>query len=459
MTRSRAMPPSPSRRGALAAALLFAGLVGAAPSHANGRFPSAQFVTLGPGTSGDFIALRTTFGLVVSADAGRSWHWLCEDIFDYANLAAWDPRIAWGSQGVDGIPLLVGIPSGLMRTLDRCDAQRVPEMRMEFTGDVTTSADGQRVFWVASNGTGRNRIAVSDDGGRTFAFHGSGPEGLLFETIEATGPGARRVYLTGVTTDANRRVLFYRSDDGGQTLDEFPMDLHGGYDAWLSGVDPNNPDVVYVRSNLPKVNGASGGTLLLRSTDGGRRFTEVTRTRGPMMGFALSGDGRTVWVGGPDMDDRLLRSDDGGRSFQRISNVEVQCLRWHAGALYVCANNYAQGYALGRSTDSGRTITPVARFADIQGPPACPPSAVGQVFCRQRWPSVRDQINPETSMPPSMDGGVTTPPGPAPQGDCGCHAARSHSQWAWLWCFALVGVRKRRVAHANPRAVCKGLGG
>ena len=36
------------------------------PARANGRFPAAQYVVLGPGARGDHIALRTTFGLIVS---------------------------------------------------------------------------------------------------------------------------------------------------------------------------------------------------------------------------------------------------------------------------------------------------------------------------------------------------------------------------------------------------------
>ena len=224
-----------SRRGALpaTAAALALGML-TEPSLANGRFPAAQFVTVGPGEASDVIVLRTTFGLVVSVDAGRTWQWLCEDLFDYGQVTIWDPRLALGSRGMDGVPLLVGIPTGLMRTLDRCTATRVPEMAEEFTGDVTTSADGRRVFWVASNGTGRNRVAASMDGGRTFTFRGAGPEGLLFETIEVAGTDARRVYLTGVTSVGERRVLFYRSEDGGETLEELPIDLRGGVSAFLA---------------------------------------------------------------------------------------------------------------------------------------------------------------------------------------------------------------------------------
>jgi hypothetical protein len=424
------------------------------PSHANGRFPAAQFVMVGPGAASDVIVLRTTFGLVVSKDAGRTWQWLCEDLFDYGQVTIWDPRLALGSHGADGVPLLVGIPTGLMRTLDQCTATRVPEMGMEFTGDVTTSADGQRVFWVASNGTGRNRIAASNDGGRTFTFRGAGPEGLLFETIEVAGADARRVYLTGVTSIGERRVLFYRSDDGGDTLEELPIDLRGGVSAFLAAVDPTNADVAYVRAELPDRDGVPTGTVLLRTSDGGRHFDELTRTTGPMMGFALSGDGRTIWVGGPDENDRLKRSDDGGRSFRTVSTVPVQCLRWHAGVLYVCSNNYAQGYALGRSTDGGETVTAFARFSDIQGPPACATDAAQQLICRQRWNIVRPQINPDASVAPMRNdagGDAALSPPVTPPSDCACHATptRSRAGWALVVAFAAALRGRRRTRQRS----------
>jgi chemotaxis signal transduction protein len=41
-----------------------------------------------------------------------------------------------------------------------------------------------------------------------------------------------------------------RSDDGAASVERLPLDLQGGRDAYLAGVDATNPDVVYVRSSL-----------------------------------------------------------------------------------------------------------------------------------------------------------------------------------------------------------------
>ncbi len=409
-------------RSALTALTLLSALALPLASSANGRFPAAQFVTIGPGDRDDHLALRTTFGVIVSRDRGASWTWLCEEFFEYGTGTPWDPPVAWG--GADaGAPLFVGIPAGLTRTLDGCTAPRLAEAARDFTGDVTTSADGRTVLWVSSNGTGPNRVLRSTDGGATFVTGATIAPGTLPLTIEVAGDGARRVYVTAVTLVGDRAV-FLRSDDGGDHFTDVPLDLRGGRDAWLAGVDRTNPDVVYVRSSLPGDDaGVPGGTLLLRSTDGGAHFEELTRTQGSMLGFARSDDGRTLWVGGPDARDRLRRSTDGGRTFTRVSDVEVLCLRFHADALYVCAPYTTAGWALGRSSDGGEHITPLLRFDSLTGPPACPATATGAAFCAARWPAVRAMFQPfDAGAPdastPADARALTTQPTPS----CTCRA-------------------------------------
>jgi MYXO-CTERM domain-containing protein len=430
--------------GSLVAALTAA----SAEVRANGRFPAAQFVVVGPGAARDHLALRTTFGIVVSRDAGRTWQWLCEELFDYGGGAPWDPRIALSDVGNGAVGLFVGIPTGLMRTLDRCDAMRVPEMMREFTGDITTTADGRTVFWIASNGATPNRVFVSNDGGRSFVARGAVPVGVLPETIEVAESDARRVYVTGVRNDP-RAVVFLRSNDGGASFVELPIDTQGGVDAWLSGVDPTNPDVFYVRSQVPDPEGAAlSSTVLLRSRDGGRSFSLLTRTRGPMLGFALSGDGRTVWTGGPDLADGLRRSVDGA-PFEAISSIRTLCLRWHAGSLYVCAPYTTEGFALARSDDGGRTVTPLLNFTALRGPPStCASSTFAATLCAQRWPVVRASLG----NLPTSDGGLasdaSTSPPATPRG-CGCGTVSPRRADTWPAGLALLALglvwRRRRV--------------
>ena len=59
---------------AVAALLL---VVPAREARANGRFPAANQLAHSP-TDPKLFVLRTTFGILVSHDAGASWDWVCE---------------------------------------------------------------------------------------------------------------------------------------------------------------------------------------------------------------------------------------------------------------------------------------------------------------------------------------------------------------------------------------------
>jgi hypothetical protein len=444
------MPKGRLRRVRLGAcSVTVAVLLAGGSAGANGRFPAAQFVTLTPDAQGRRIALRTTFGIAVSDDAGRTWRWLCEELFEYgASGPPWDPRLAW-ARGPDATSLLVGLSDGLTRSSDFCASARVPEAARDFTGDVTVAPDGV-VLWVSSNGSGANRVLASRDGGATFEARGTLPEGFLPETLEATGADGARVYVSGVTIEPRRPAL-YRSDDGGRNFSELPFDALGGRDAFISGVVASRPDVVFVRSSLPEEpDGGVSGTLLLRSVDGGRSFREVARTAGPMFGFALSDDGARVWVGGSDPRDALRRSVDGGDSFTTVSSVRALCLRWHPSGLYACAPYVTSPFALGRSTDEGSTFSPLLRFESLVGPPACAPGTRGAGLCTPRWPVVRAMFQPldagAADAGGPMDGAVVTPPSTPPDG-CGCRAERVRERRGWgaLWVAlaALISWRRR----------------
>src|SRR5579871_4402772 len=96
----------------------------------------------------------------------------------------------------------------------------------------------------------------------------------------------QRVYVTGVT-NSPRAVHFYRSDDGGTTLNELgQIATLGLQSAYIAAVDPTNADTVYVRGDVPTspADAASTtlATALLRSTDGGMTFVEIARAIGYM---------------------------------------------------------------------------------------------------------------------------------------------------------------------------------
>lgn len=394
---------------------------------ANGRFPQAQHVIAGPGPRDDLLAVRTTFGLIVSEDGGESFRFICEDLFEY--LDGFDPAITWTANST----LLVGIRDGLYATRDRCDPVHRDDLDNQYVVDLTTDPTGTVVLAALQSldSTPVMRFARSDDAGMRFTVSQDGMAGVVPLTVEVAPSDTRRTYATAVVDPYNERApVFVRSDDGGRAWRRTRAVFPGLADVYVSGVDPSRPDVVWARARPRDVAGDGGaldtGAVLLRSDDGGESFQEVTRTRGPMRGFALSGDGARVWIGGPDPRDGLQRSDGGG-PFQQVAPVAVDCLRWHAGALYVCEALGTSPTLLSRSRDGGETREVVTRVQDILPPPQnCPRGSRTRGTCVERWAAVRPMVlarlNIDASTPsrPDAASDAASDPGPPPsRPNCG----------------------------------------
>src|SRR5438094_3477454 len=80
-------------------------------ANANGRPPEANGVVLQP-SDPNAIYIRTTFGLLVSRDAGCSFHWICEDAIGYGGT--FDPKYAIANDGA----LFAGTFDGLRVSRD-----------------------------------------------------------------------------------------------------------------------------------------------------------------------------------------------------------------------------------------------------------------------------------------------------------------------------------------------------
>ncbi len=423
---------------------------------ANGRFPSAQYVVVGPGRRDDLIAVRATFGLVVSDDGGRRFRFLCEEAFEYRD--GYDPSLAWTANGT----LLVGVEDGLQASATLCDPVRRRELDGQYVVDLTNDPTG-RVVLAALRSRDADpvmRVARSDDGGATFDVPRDGLASTAPLTVDIAPSDSARVYASALA-DPNgaRDPVLLRSDDGGRAWRRTRAVFPGVSDVYVAGVDPLRPDVVYVRARLRS--SADGGALetgsaLYVSTDGAESVRELARTAGPMAGFALSGDGARVWIGGPDARDGL-RLREGEGAFRAVSPVGVECLRWHAGALYVCESLGAGGAVLSRSLDDGSTRESLVRVEGVlPPPPSCGSSSIVSGFCADRWVSIR-----ATTLSTLRDGGAldaavdvprdVTSEGPAAPPPSGCGACATtptttSQALAWTALCALGVVRRGRRA-------------
>ena len=80
-------------------------------AYANGRYPKADQILIAPNDS-DFLAARTTFGLLVSHDAGHNWDWICERAIGYAGVQ--DPTIGLLDSGT----IIASLAEGIARSSD-----------------------------------------------------------------------------------------------------------------------------------------------------------------------------------------------------------------------------------------------------------------------------------------------------------------------------------------------------
>jgi photosystem II stability/assembly factor-like uncharacterized protein len=403
--------PSPSSKSAgpraVAAALVaFLALASPARSVANGRFPAGGYFVAG-GPDGRVMVLRTTFGLVVSRDGGGSWSWVCEEAFGAAGT--YDAAVAIAASG----RIVVTTPRGLAASDEGCvwaaPTGSVPRPLV----DVAVDGAGRRLVALLGPSGLDDGLLRSDDGGRSWSPGATFP-GLFGSTVEVAPGAPSRVYVSGFLLDGT--PVLYRSDDGGATAREVARAeaFRGGASALVSGVDPRSPDVVYVRA------AAGLGTALLRSDDGGSSFRELVRTAAPMTGFALSDDGRTVWVGSADPAEGIARSVDGAPFARLPPRVTVRCLRQRAGALFVCTDESADGYLLGRSTDGGEHLAPLVSARRLAGPsPACAAGSAVTDRCVPAWPAQRDALAaidagaapfPEAGLDAGADADAATPP-------------------------------------------------
>jgi MYXO-CTERM domain-containing protein len=262
--------------------------------------------------------------------------------------------------------------------------------------DVANDATGHHlVTAIGPNGVD-DTLVLSDDGGASWTLGARIPS-FFTETVEMAPSDPSRLYIAGFIRGGIPVLL--RSDDGGMTTREVARDMAfaGGQSAFISGVDPTNPDVVYLRSSIGL------GTLLLRSDDGGRSFREITRTDDQMVGFALSDDGSTVWVASNSRAEGIRRSVRGGPFTRVAATVTARCLRQHAGVLYVCADEAVDGFLLGSSIDGGDRIDALMSGRLLTGPsPTCNASTQVGMVCGPLWPTQRMPLTAIDAGPPPV---------------------------------------------------------
>ena len=381
------------RRAALFGAAL-AYLAAPAVASANGRFPAAGQIALDPADPG-VLLVRATYGLLLTRDRGTDWSWICEDTVGYGGSE--DPMMSFTADG----SILAATLEGLSVSRDTgCDwgfvggglaGFYVIDLAME-------KSDPSKGVLLVADDAGREAGTASyvmqlwetGDAGATWMQVGANLPASFFGLTVETAPSDRnRVYASGSLGPPGypaRPGLIERSDDRGATWQ--PMFIPGSDFAnlpYVAAVDPQNPDVLYVR-----LDGNSTNQLVV-SRDGGTTWTKVFETSAPvqgatspLLGFALSPDGSMVALGGPN--DGLWTAPASTLAFTRASPMSALCLTWSTAGLYGCGDELADGFTAGLSTDQGKTWTPLLQRAGLCGPLVCAADSGVTTQCTGLWP-------------------------------------------------------------------------
>ncbi len=423
-------------RAAHAAALCALALAGPRAARANGHFPQANQPVLHPSDPAR-LAVRTTFGALMSADGGNTFRWICENVAGYGGVQ--DPTLAlFGDASV-----AFAADEGLRLSHDgACSFAPAPGLPDAPARDlVVDRANPARVAALVTPAAGRAAAFLSEDGARSFRPAGPPlPEGFEAEAIEL---GGARLYVSGAAgPPAARRGLVARLDEGGAAWALAEVALEGEASLYLAALDPTDPDRAYARADGPAAD------RLLVSEDAGASFRTVVQSEGRLLGFALSPAGDKVAVGGPGVG--VLVAERQNFVFTKKSTASVLGLAWGPAGLFAAANDFAEGFVLARSGDEGATFAPVLRgFLDVLGPlDVCPPGGPYAATCVVEWPALRRELGGDAAgggggAGAGPAGGALAGEGPAapqPRDDDGCSSgAPSPSPFAKLGGALVVG--------------------
>ena len=369
------------------------------PAQGNGRFPQAQRLLEHP-SDPNRLVLAATYGLLVTADRGHSWSYVCEPSFTHTTSYSGDPLIDFtGNES-----LLVNVQGSLsLAVADACDWTQTMGTEGEFIVDHSVSKSDPATIIagvVQANQDGvSNVLRISRDNGQTWSAIGNPLPLEVLYTVDVDPRDPEHLYATGLRDDEGQLLS---SEDQGQTWSAHRIANTDATEIpYLAGIDPLDSQHLYVRTDSSRSVGETiSGDALLYSSDGGRSFREVFRIPNKLLGFALAPDGSRVLVGfgNPSLTSAttpdtvgVFKSSTEVFSFQQIYAGTVNCLAWTKTGVYVCADETRDGFELGFSPDAdfGRDrgcLLPLLHRTEVRGALTCGPGKSAAI-CSADWPT------------------------------------------------------------------------
>lgn len=414
---------SPRVTSLVKAALAIAIVLVTHESFANSRYPASKHVLFSP-QDPSYLAVRVTYGMLVSRDRGQTWRLICEAAIGAGGNQ--DPMYALTPGGV----FIGSLAEGLAVSGEGgCSWEFAPSLeRTPFVDVAGDPSDRRHVAVFASSLDTRDAGAVArfrsslwetTDEGKTFAPLGGALDPSWFgETLDLAPNDPARIYLSAERDPETAPLgIFAVSRDGAVTWETYDIPFVGAERRlFIAGVSPTDADRVYLRTWA----GEDAAARLLVSDDGGKSFRTIFTGKGPLAAFALSPDGATVWVGGRLDGVNAAKTSD--FLFEPRSALPVECLAVGTDGLWACSDE-KNGFVAGVSTDEGRTFAARLHFCDVLGPLECSQGSRTYERCPLTGPigCIRDE--PAEEGTPGGDASKSAPPvAEPPRGGCGCSA-------------------------------------
>jgi hypothetical protein len=356
----------------LGAAAATAVLCAGSGALANGRFPASNQILFSPASASN-ITVRTTFGIIISNDSGKTWQWLCEDTLGLPPTSNEDPYYAITANGT----VVAGLSLGLeVSTTGGCDwsvaggalaGQLIKDIDLlpgNSTVDLITSTYSPSGNVDGGSGYAQRLFESTDNGAQWAAFGTPIDPTAIVTTVDVAPSDPNRIYVSAFRGDGMARTAsLFVSSDKGTTWSEQMAPLNPALETavYIGAVDPNDENTVYLRSE--------GQSRLSVTHDGGQTFTSVKTLDDEMLGLALSQDGSKIYIG--SVADGLLVAPTSSLSFTQTSTIHVQCLVTRGTTLWACSDEVS-GFVAGTSQDDGKTFTPVLHLLSIDSAIACP---------------------------------------------------------------------------------------
>jgi hypothetical protein len=429
-------------------------------AEANGRFPRGEHFIEYP--DGNRLLLAATFGLVVSSDGGKDWHYICETAFSYQPPTATDqgysgdPLLALTAEG----SLLAGVQKWITKSSDHaCGWDKSFEDADKIVNDIAAAPSNRNtvVALIQSISTNVTQVYESTNAGVTWAPIGTPLNMIkLAYTIDVDPVDPNHLMVTGVTnlTDENTGVFLNSTNHGMTwTFSSIPKtSIHGA--PYIAAVHPTDGKTVFVRTDEWIDDGAGAqwaADALLVTKDGGQTWTEVIRAKGmegggaKLFGFAVSPDGGAILAGYGDAVEGGGRNVDRtamgvyrasapdyafGADPQALFVASATCLTWTARGIYICgspdgAHKYV-AFASDVSKLNSAGITKMMETDKLSGEPPC---CAGRATTTCDWATEcpRFEACNDAGPPVPVDAGICVMPdaGDAGRGGAGGSAGEA----------------------------------